>query len=140
MITRRRLLQLAVVCGAPVAVGSVVWNDPLRVLWFRVARRLDGFVRSPEARLRAHFEYLNLDPGSISQFFLDYERLNPNFSRRSPLPPDVYTRYLLSTNFFQAGADQSREVRYVLFYDTDFTPCHNPLATFDDESSGTTRI
>ena len=140
MITRRRLLQLAVVCGVPLAVGSVVWNDSLGGLLFRVARRLDGLVRTPEARLRAHFEYLNLDPASITQFFRDYERFNPNFSRRSPLPPDVYALYLLSTNFFQAGRDQSAEVSYVLFYDMDLTPCSNPLATFDAENPGTRRI
>ena len=77
-----------------------------------------------------HFDYLNLDAGGVRQFVADYERFRPNFRRRSPLPPDVYTTYLMSTDFFQGDADDSRPVRYVLFYDPELTRCHNPLARF----------
>jgi hypothetical protein len=140
MITRRTFLQIAGVCGTSIAAGAVMWNDSLRSLSVRAARRLDGFIRSPEARLRAHFDYLNIDLAGVSQFFSEYERTRPNFSRRSPLPQDVYTRFLLSTDFFQRGAQESRLVRYVLFYDPGLTPCYNPLARFDDGSESDTGL
>jgi len=132
MITRRRFLQTAALAGAATAAGALRWYGPLRSLSLRAARRFDGFVRSPEARLRAHFDYLNLDAEGVREFFADYERYRSTFRRRSPFPPDVYTTYLMSTNFFQEGADESRLVRYVLFSDPYLTPCYNPLARFDE--------
>jgi hypothetical protein len=132
VITRRRFLQTAALAGVPIAAGALAWYPPLRSLSLRAARRFDGFVRSPEARLRAHFEYLNLDGEGVRAFFTDYERYRSNFRHRSPLLPDVYTTYLMSTDFFQRGGDESRLVRYVLFYDPELTPCYNPLARFDE--------
>ena len=132
MITRRRFLQVTALAGVPIAAGALAWYDSWRSQALRAARRLDGFVRSPEARLTAHFDYLNLDPAGVGQFFSDYERFRPNFRRRSPLPPDVYMTYLLSTDFFRDRADESRPVKYVLFYDPDVTACYNPLARFDE--------
>ena len=130
MITRRSFVKTAMLAGAPIAAGALVWYAPLQSVTVRFARRFDGFVRSPEARLTAHFDYLTLDAGGVRQFFADYERFRPNFRRRSPLPPEVYATYLMSTDFFQGDADESRLVRYVLFYDPELTRCHNPLATF----------
>lgn len=135
MITRRRFLQLGGLLAAPLVAGAAAWHESLGAVLVRAGRRLDGYVRSPEARLIAAFEYLTLDPAGVKQFFADYERYRPNFRRRSPLPPDVYTRYLMSTDFFQGGADESRRLQYVLFYDPDVTFCYNPLATFDDVPS-----
>jgi len=129
-MTRRTFVKTALLAAGPIAAGAVVWYAPLQALTIRVAQRFDGVVRSPEARLTAHFDYLNLDAGGVRQFFADYEQFRPNFRRRSPLPPDVYTTYLMSTDFFHGDADHSRPVRYVLFYDPELTRCHNPLATF----------
>jgi hypothetical protein len=39
----------------------------------------------------------------------------------------VVSRFLLSTDFFTNGADESRAVRYVAYY----TACGNPFARFD---------
>ena len=75
MITRRRFLQAAALLGAPAAAGGVLWFDPLTALAVRAARRFDGLVRSPEARLRAHFDYLTLDAQGITEFFAAFERL-----------------------------------------------------------------
>ena len=44
------------------------------------------------------------------------------------LENNVVTQFLLSTDFFQHGADETRRVNYVAFYDPVKTPCRNPFA------------
>jgi hypothetical protein len=133
MITRRTFVKLASGCIAGAAAGSLVWHD--RLLWAvdRAFAWTAAVVRSPEERLRAHFSYLNLDPAGVAQYFADYARYRPAFSRHRPLGPDVHTDFLLSTDFFRNGADESRLIRYVGFYDPAVTACNNPLARFDDQ-------
>lgn len=41
------------------------------------------------------------------------------------------TEFLLSTDFFQTGADVTRPLRYVTLYSTRI-PCFNPFARFSD--------
>jgi hypothetical protein len=133
MITRRRFLQLLGWLAAPIAIGGIGWRDKVAWAFDRAAARGLALVQSPEHRLRAHFSYLNLDPVGVEQFFEDYQRYR-KLSRHVPLSSEVCTRYLMSTDFFRHGADESRLVRYVGFYDPDNTPCLNPLAEFDDEA------
>jgi hypothetical protein len=132
MMTRRTFLRAAMLCGAPAAAGALIWRDSLAWVVDRSARSLSAIVRSPEDRLQSHFSYLKLDPAGVARFFADRKRYRPTFSRRLPLGPDVCTDYLLSTDFFSHGADESRVVRYVGFYDPAVTACSNPLATFED--------
>ena len=131
MMTRRTLLQIAGWCAAPAAVGVVAGRRSIASAVDRGTARFAALVRSPEDRLRAHFSYLTLDMGGVEQYFADYERAFGPLARHLPLSPDFCTRYLMSTDFFRHGADESRVVRYVGFYDPDRTACNNPLAQFD---------
>jgi hypothetical protein len=135
MMTRRTFFRVVTLGTAPLVVGSLAWRDPLA--WFieRSTARLLALAQTPEQRLRAHFDYLELDPAGVAQYFADYQRYRPAFSRRLTLGPDVYTRYLLSTDFFRRRADKSHPVHYVGFYEPSLTPCNNPFATFDEDSS-----
>jgi hypothetical protein len=36
-------------------------------------------------------------------------------------------QFLLSTDFFVNGEDESKPLRFVFVYDPRFTPCYNPL-------------
>lgn len=135
MITRRRFLRAAAWGAVPIAAGWLAWRDSLAWLLDRSAVRLAAMVRSPEERLVAHFGYLKLDPAGVGQYFADCQQHWPDFSRRVPLAPDVYTGYLLSTDFFRHGADEARLIQYVGFYDPGVTPCNNPLARFDDDGN-----
>jgi hypothetical protein len=132
MMTRRSFMKLASGCAVGAAAGSLVWRDSLLWLVDRSLARAAAMIWSPEERLRAHFSYLNLDPAGVTQFFADCIRYRASFSRRRPLGPEICTDFLLSTDFFRNGADQSRTIRYVGFYDPAITACNNPLATFDD--------
>jgi hypothetical protein len=64
-------------------------------------------------------------------YIRDFERHVGPLAGVHAWPIDVYTRYLLSTDFFRNGADESRRVRYLSFYHPYVTICYNPLARFD---------
>ena len=40
----------------------------------------------------------------------------------------IVTQFLLSTNFFREGADETKPVKYLYYYDPYKTPCQNPFA------------
>jgi hypothetical protein len=132
VMTRRRFLKAAVLGGAALAGGSLAWSSSFEWFYSRASRRILAVLQSPEQRLRSHFAYLDLDPDGVTRYFADCERYRAGFSRRLPLSPDACTNYLMSTDFFRNGADESRLVRYVGYYDQAVTPCNNPLARFDD--------
>ena len=130
MMTRRTFLRVAVWSGGTLTLSSLAWPDSFAWFFSRSAARLAAIARSPATRLRAHFNYLDLDPAGVDRYFADYQRYQRGFSPYLPLASDVYTRYLLSTDFFQHGADESRRIHYVGLYDPSVTPCGNPLARF----------
>jgi hypothetical protein len=134
-MTRRTLLRVAGLSAVPLGAGMFAWRDT--VAWFlrRSGARVDAMVRSPEERLAAHFDYLNLEPRGVAKFIEDLEKHRPDFSRTLPLGADIHTQFLLSTDFFRHGADERREVRYVGYYEPGVTACLNPLARFDDHRS-----
>lgn len=134
MMTRRTFIRTAAIgAAATLTVGVVssrdflVWGVRRSYAW------LAAMTLSPERRLRAHFDYLDLDPAGVEQYVQDCLRYRPGFSRRMPLRDEHYTRYLLSSDFFRHDADESRQIHYVRFYDPSGTAgaCGNPLARFD---------
>ncbi len=136
MISRRTFLRIVGVGGVPLGAGLLAWPQSFAWAVGRSAAWLDAGLRRPDARLRAHFHYLDLDPAGVSQFFDDLRRYRPDLSPRRPLGPSVHNLFLLSTDFFRYGGDETRRLHYVGFYDPAITPCNNPLATFDDEPAG----
>src|SRR5690349_9294575 len=99
VMTRRRFISAAVLLGAPVAAGMVAWRGSFAWAYSRASSRLLAALQSPEERLRAHFGYLALEPEGVARYFADCARYRPVFSRHVPLPPEIYTNYLLSTDF-----------------------------------------
>lgn len=77
--------------------------------------------------LRRRFDFLDLDEVSLQRFCRDYLRHvgPPALGGR-----DLYSRFLLSSDFFRNGAHEERLVRYVTFYDPYVSACPNPLARF----------
>jgi hypothetical protein len=134
MMTRRRFVEIASCALASAAVGAFVWEDRVSRTIRRLDARLLALVESPQQQLRGHFSYLTLDPAGIAQYFADYRTYRGGLPRFAPLSSQVCTRYLMSTDFFRHGADESRLVRYVGFYDPDNVPCNNPLAEVDDKT------
>lgn len=122
-LTRRRLLRFAAVVGGGLLLGES-------------CREADDTKRNDDTRgettdlplhraIREHFAYLSIDDQVIEAFAGDLGRhQGPWNSETSPRP---YTRFLASTDFFQNGADESRPLRYVAFYDPYVSACYNPF-------------
>jgi hypothetical protein len=144
MIGRRRLLQVGVgllVLGGIGVVGFGRAAAEAEIV-SHLRRRL-AFLRLEEAGLRAfardqisvllakrptwvrwkyHFLHL-LSPKAFSR----YDSSNDHRSRADRTIDNLASTYLLSSDFFIHGADESRTVRYLQFYDP-MRPCGNPFA------------
>jgi hypothetical protein len=83
--------------------------------------------QSPLAReLAAEFAYLDIAPATFERFSRDFERAYGRWRPGQENRPGA--RFLASTDFFQNGADESRRLRYVRFYDPYLSPCYNPFS------------
>jgi hypothetical protein len=131
--TRRRFLRWsalglgALALGLAAGLSVPAWRSKL--LW--TLARLRELPLGPEGRIARHFPYLDLDPAGLSAFVAEWERQQGPLRRSRALPPQIYTRFLLSSDFFQNGASEQRTVKYVAFYDPYRSVCSNPLARFD---------
>ena len=73
---------------------------------------------------------VGLDAAVLEAFVGDYLADTARV-RRGERIEAVGSRFLLSTDFFQHGGDESRALRYVAYFDPYRSPCYNPLAEFD---------
>lgn len=125
-ISRRTFVQLGAGAVSAAMLGSFGFFTHQR--WEAVTRRW-SWLRSAylplEARISLHYHYLQLDPAGVQQFVRDYEKHRGQIGRFWH-DDNIFLRYLLSTDFFPNGADESRPVRYVMLYDPYVSPCWNP--------------
>jgi hypothetical protein len=131
--TRRRFVGL-LGAGAlgTAALGLAAWRDRLRLPapLRGLERRARGYVyglTALEDRIARHYDYLTLDRVGVARFVADYERAFGPTRRRPSAERDLYERFLMSSDFFVNGADESRTVRYVTLHDPYTSPCWNPF-------------
>ena len=72
-------------------------------------------------RLRYHFL------SAMAPSFQRYYRAAETRSRAAKVEDTLVSTYLLSSDFFINGSDETRLVRYLAYYDP-FIPCGNPFA------------
>lgn len=127
MIPADRRRFLTITAAALAAAGAT--GITARRLWrSRTADGASAFRATLAAQLRERFAYLRCEAELFERFLDDLERHLPVLARHAPSNRiDVFARFLLSTDFFRTGADPTRPLRYVTFYDPYVTPCHNPL-------------
>lgn len=131
--SRRQFLSwsLAAAGLSVLALGGSLAVPAWRARTLALARRIWNARRRPTERLLAHFEYLRV-PAAVAQRYVDdYSAHVQSLSRTSELREDFYLRFLLSTDFFAHGGDETRELAYVSLYGPSITPCYNPLAKLD---------
>jgi hypothetical protein len=144
MISRRRLIVGGF--GAVGALGLGAWG--LGRLGFRleiasILRRRLGFLKLDESGVRAfakdqtnamfnkkiptwnRLRYHLLASGASS--FKRFYRSTDARSRMGRFEDTLVSTYLLSSDFFWNGADESRKVNYLAYYDPN-RPCQNPFA------------
>ena len=74
-------------------------------------------------QLRKKLNYLNLDRDVLRQFAEDHAKYG-DLVVYTQIP--VHMRFLLSTDFFRYGADETRSLEYLAYYDPYISPCYNP--------------
>ena len=126
--SRRKFLKLGVATAAAVGAGSagtLLYHEREGVAWH--LQRLERAVVPVEDRIRSHFSYLQLDEAGLAKYGEWHRKLfGSGFdARRDPM---FYERFLLSTDFFKNGADESQPIRFLSFYDPYISPCWNPCA------------
>jgi len=106
------------------AIGGVFYH--LFREWRAFRRSRFG---SPEERLiRENFPYLTIDADGLRRFLREYRRAtgSPLLDGDEEMRRFLDT-FLMSTNFFREGADESRTVRFATLYDVYTKPCYDPL-------------
>jgi hypothetical protein len=121
---RREWLKLgaaASVCaGAVVALGRGIRE----LLQERSSSRVvTSFQAGVMSDLRKQLVGYELDPETVEQFLDDAERFRAYLTDQSSRRIDIAGRFLLSTDFFEHGADPKRPARYVAFFHPWVAPC-----------------
>ena len=99
-------------------------RDHLAATWERYRFRHLSF----EEAITRHFHYLDLDPEGVSLFASSYRKVHGK--RRRNLAA-VYLDFLLSSDFFRNGGDESKTVRFIALYAPSDSLCANPCAQFE---------
>jgi hypothetical protein len=131
-MSRRRFLALGAGGASVVALGAL-GASRRGLLSEKNQERLAGNLAwargahlTLEERVRERFHYLRLDPEGVRAFARDFEGRNGPVHRFQRPKVDPFEQFLLSTDFFQNGGDETRTIRYVALYDPYLNPCWNP--------------
>ncbi len=120
--TRRRFVNALAIASGGLLFGSACREEEAHDPRAQMAPQHPLLTRA----LRAHFRYLEFDDAVIEAFAKDLTRHQGPWHPRTSPPP--FTRFLASTDFFQNGADETRALTYVRYYDPYASPCYNPFA------------
>jgi hypothetical protein len=136
-LDRRSLLKLGVVGGVAVgASGTAAWVGRDHI------KRLQPSELA--SYLKSNFDYLTFNFGDeqFLEFAKDYREHYLEISRESwhtfrggdeaehrAMMDAFAMRFLMSTDFFMHGADESRPINYVMFFHPYKSPCWNPLTS-----------
>jgi hypothetical protein len=132
-IGRRRFLGGMALVGAGAAVGVVVDRGWLSATE-EEAPAPEAVVAGPDpdliARyaeiwkdLREYFDYLDIPDATLEAYLRTLQAFDLD-----PKPKQARAQLLLSTDFFQSGADESRPLTFLALYDPYRTPCYSPFA------------
>jgi hypothetical protein len=141
----RRAFLAGVVGGVAVLVAMPYvfyhwrFGKPTKIIIAILKRRV-GYLKT-EARSFERFatEYVDYKREYVAQLarlsvialpftYVTLYRWLPMGHPLRRLEDNVVTKYLLSSDFFMHGADESRTVKYLSFYEPQHVPCRNPFA------------
>jgi hypothetical protein len=135
-LTRRHFLAL---------IGTAVAASAGMVAWYRrQSGRVFGALRINEASteqaaldeiegkpleqaIKDYYHYLKLDESGVRAFVTAHQSSSNAAETGERARADTMSRYLLSTDFFRHGSDESRIVRFVAYHDPVTAPCLNPF-------------
>jgi len=134
-MTRRVFIGFTLATSATLIAGSFQF--------FNTEKRFHIFIKKL-------WPWLNIGPEAINKFMDDYYKYKcstlscqiklslllmlestPIFNNIRQKGRKIYrekltNQFLLSTDFFQEGMNESRTIKYVLYYDPYINPCYTP--------------
>jgi len=130
---------LIVFVAAPYAAYQLRYGKATKVVIAILGRRLGYLDVAPGDFERFASEYVEYKRAQAKQlaklavvsFPLTYVTLYRWLPMGHPLrrlEDNVVTKFLLSTDFFLRGGDESRRIEYLSFYEPRLAPCRNPFA------------
>lgn len=93
----------------------------------RIFKTLLSNIREEKVvnELQQKLSFLKIKKATISQFIEDYK--NEHFNKIPEVNDQLIIQLLLSTNYVQNGADDSKEIEYTVYYSPWKSPCYNPF-------------
>jgi hypothetical protein len=112
-MNRREMIRAGFGIGAIAATATVGWS-----LYGKAERNL-------ARKIRESFPYLTFSDELLEQFCSD---VSSQYGTPKEEDMDqVRSIFLLSTDFFLNGADESKALKYTVLYHPLINPCSNPL-------------
>jgi len=135
----RAAAGLAVLVGGSYAIYQLKYGKAANVVIAILKRRVGYLKTEPGSFERFAADYLEYKRAHVKQlaklsaaalpltYFTLYRWLPMGHPLRR-LEDNVVSKYLLSTDFFFHGADESRQVSYLSFYEPSKVACRNPFS------------
>jgi hypothetical protein len=119
-LTRREFIVSLLAAGITFSVGG---------FWFFKDRQ-NPTADTIVAILRSRLSFLSLDEAGLEAFAMDHQDriLNSDGAIHCCDEDLTVSYYLLSSSFFENGADESQTVEYLGYYDPLTRVCQNPFA------------
>ncbi len=122
-VSRRKFIIAGGIVGTAGVIGLSFFTEQL-------AKLIPAGEVTPAEMILNYYNYLTIDLDGLNRYLVDYENAYGKIDMNN-LTEDLFTKFLLSSDFFQNGADESRVVYYQILYDPYLTPCYNPFAILD---------
>lgn len=118
---RRKFLIAGAGVAAVGATGAAIANH------LGYLGGLSRGARGMVATIRQRLDFLKFKDAVLVAFLEEYETKVRKIKPNEPLTARFVHRFLMSTDFFQTGEDEARELNYVMLFHPYASPCYNPL-------------
>ncbi len=127
--SRREVLRAGLGAGAALLAGGCRGGDAdvSQGATDQAPSEPAGFGHPLLDALVGHFPYLSFDPAGLRRYLADYERFRGAWSADAAPDSALFMQFLMSTDFFQHGMDESRTIGYAAFCDPYISPCYSPF-------------
>jgi hypothetical protein len=119
---RREFLKLVPAAVVAIAGGSGCFQEEESA----ISNVLEVGPEPYLSIIRQHLPMLKVEVAEIENFKRAFER-NSRPHRAGHGDEDLAKDFLLSTDFFENGEDESVPLRFVSVFNPRLTPCYNPL-------------
>ncbi len=113
--------------GAPAA--GKLFDPQEEDLFSTLDLGMTGNAEEIAERVQKALPFLELHPASVKTFAGELVAAREKGDMKPIYWLDLAHRYLMSSDFFDNGADVAKPVKFVLFYDPYSSPCYNQFAT-----------